>query len=182
MRVRSAARLACAAAACALAAACHHASRGTAAQPRRAAGGPASASAANDANAVARTDSLDGVVRVVGVDALPQVVLVLDDASPSVTLDGPASLRRVAGLRIAVIGDRSGSRFTVRRFVVLAANGVPATDGMLAADAEGLVLVTADGTRHRLVNPPPLLRASVGHRAWVSGPLDREPVAFGVIE
>jgi hypothetical protein len=116
------------------------------------------------------------------VDALPQVVLVLDDASPAVTLDGPASLRRVAGLRIAVLGDRAGARFAVRRFVVLSANGVAATDGLLAADGETLVLVTPDGARHRLVNPPSLLRAGVGHRAWVSGPLDREPVAFGIIE
>jgi hypothetical protein len=32
------------------------------------------------------------------------------------------------------------------------------------------------------VNPPPLLRSSVGHRAWVSGALDRAPVAYGIIE
>lgn len=144
--------------------------------------GGARASVTAEKVATARTDSLEGIVRVVGVDALPQVVLVLDDASPSVTLEGPASLRRVAGLRIAVVGERAGARFAVRRFIVLSANGVAVTDGMLAADGEALVLVTPDGARHRLVNPPPLFRASVGHRAWVSGPLDREPVAFGIIE
>lgn len=121
-------------------------------------------------------------MRVVGVEAFPQVVLALDDASPTVALDGPPSLRRVAGLRIAVIGERSGARLAVRRFIVLAANGVSATDGIIAADGESIVLVTPDGTRHRLVNPPPLLRANVGHRAWVSGPLDREAVAYGIIE
>jgi hypothetical protein len=134
------------------------------------------------ARAPVGTDSLEGIVRVVGVDALPLVTLVPDDASPSVTLDGPASLRRVTGLRIAVFGERSGGRLAVRRFTVLAANGVPATDGVLAADGDALVLVTSDGTRHRLVNPPPLLRSSIGHRAWVSGALDRELVAYGIIE
>ena len=127
-------------------------------------------------------DSIEGIVRIVGVDELPVVTLALDDASPSVTLDGPASLRRVAGLRVAVVGHRSGARLTVRRFVVLAANGVSATDGIIAADGETVALVTPDGVRHRLVNPPPLLRANVGRRAWVSGPLDREPVAYGIIE
>ena len=179
MRARRAARLALAAGA--LVAACRRAGPGASHQPR-AASVAGEAPAAAEAASPARTDSLQGIVRVVGVDALPQVVLVLDDASPAVTLDGPASLRRVAGLRIAVLGDRAGARFAVRRFVVLSANGVAATDGLLAADGETLVLVTPDGTRHRLVNPPSLLLTSVGHRAWVSGPLDREPVAFGIIE
>lgn len=145
-----------------------------------------SVAAAESPVAIARapvgTDSLEGIVRVVGVDALPVVTLVPDDASRPVTLDGPPSLRRVAGLRIAAVGERSGARLAVRRFTVLAANGVPATDGVLAADGDVLVLVTSDGTRHRLVNPPPLLRSSVGHRAWVSGALDRELVAYGIID
>jgi hypothetical protein len=186
VRARRAARLAQALAqalaAGAFVAACHRAGPGASHQPRAASAAGAETPAAAEAASPARTDSLQGIVRVVGVDALPQVVLVLDDASPAVTLDGPASLRRVAGLRIAVLGDRAGARFAVRRFVVLSANGVAATDGLLAADGETLVLVTPDGARHRLVNPPSLLRASVGHRAWVSGPLDREPVAFGIIE
>jgi hypothetical protein len=149
-----------------LLAACRHASSGAAGDPR----------------AAARADSVEGIVRVVGVEALPVVTLVPGGASPSVTLDGPASLRRVSGLRVAVVGERRGSRLEVKRFTVLSANGVPATDGVLAADGDALVLVTADGARHRLVNPAPLLRASVGRRAWVSGALDREPVAYGIIE
>jgi len=163
-------------------AACHSGSRVAAAESPPPVGGEARAPAAQDAGAPVGTDSLEGIVRVVGVDALPVVTLVPDDASRSVTLDGPPSLRRVAGLRIAVVGERSGARLAVRRFTVLAANGVPATDGVLAADGDALVLVTSDGTRHRLVNPPPLLRSSVGHRAWVSGALDRELVAYGIID
>lgn len=161
---RAAARVAALLAAGALLAACHHAVRPAAAESR------------------SRVDSIVGIVRVVGVDQLPQVTLALDDASPAVSLDGPASLRRVAGLRIAVVGERTGARLVVRRFTVLAANGVPAIDGIITADGESVALVTQDGTRHRLVHPPQPLRANIGHRAWVSGPLDREPVAFGIIE
>ena len=174
MKPGRAARLALTLAAGAVAAACHRGSRVAATES------PAPVS--EKARAPVGTDSLEGIVRVVGIDALPLVTLVPDDASPSVTLDGPASLRRVTGLRIAVVGERSGARLAVRRFIVLAANGVPATDGVIAADGDALLLVTSDGTRHRLVNPPPLLRSSVGHRAWVSGALDRAPVAYGIIE
>ncbi len=178
MQPGRAARLALALAAGAVAA-CHRGSSVAAAESPAAV---ARAPAGTDARAPVGTDSLEGIVRVVGVDALPVVTLAPDDAGRSVTLDGPPSLRRVAGLRIAAVGERSGTRLAVRRFTVLAANGVPATDGVLAADGDALVLVTSDGTRHRLVNPPPLLRSSVGHRAWVSGALDREPVACGIID
>jgi hypothetical protein len=176
-----AARLALALAAGAVAA-CNRGSRVAAAESPTPVAGQARAPAGTDARAPVGTDSLEGIVRVVGLDALPVVTLVPDDAGRSVTLDGPPSLRRVAGLRIAAVGERSGARLAVRRFTVLAANGVPATDGVLAVDGDALVLVTPDGTRHRLVNPPPLLRSSVGHRAWVSGALDRELVAYGIID
>jgi hypothetical protein len=124
----------------------------------------------------AANDSLEGTIRVVGVEVIPVVTLAFEGVTPSLTLDGPASLRRVDGLRVAVTGHRNGATLVVTRFVVVAANGVPASEGA------STVLVTADGVRHRLVNPPPLLRENPGHRAWVSGPLDREPVAYGIIE
>lgn len=130
----------------------------------------------------AQTDSLVGIVHVIGVEARPEVTLTLDDAKSSVILDGPASLRHLSELRVAVVGERAGARLVVRRFTVLSANGVPATDGVIAAERESLFLVTSDGTRHRLVGPPPLLRNSVGRRVWISGPLEREPVAYGIIE
>ena len=132
------------------------------------------------ANSASESDT--GIVRVVGVEAAASVVLELDGGRPSLTLDGPAALRRVDGLRISVTGERAGARLTVRSFAVLSANGVAAVDGMLAKDGDATVLVTLDGVRHRLVNPPPLLRENAGHRAWVSGPLDREVVAFGIIQ
>lgn len=173
MSAARAARLALALAAAALVPGCHRASRGVAHGSQPATAQPGTP---------VRLDSLEGTIRVVGVDALPMVTLAFDDGRPALTLDGPASLRRATGLRVAVLGERSGSRLAVRRFLVIAANGIPATDGMLVADRDALVLVTADGARHRLVDPPPFLRANAGHRVWLSGPLDHPPVAFGIIE
>jgi hypothetical protein len=156
--------------AAALAGACH-----SAAPPARAA-----SLAGADATPVA--DSIEGIVRVVGLDALPVITLAFDNGAPSLTLDGPASLRRATGLRVAIVGTRNGSHFTVRRFTVVSANGVSATDGVIAEYGDALVLVTSDGARHKLVSPPTLLRQNIGHRVWVSGPLTREPVAYGILD
>jgi hypothetical protein len=126
-------------------------------------------------------DSVRGKVQVVGVEALPAIMLA-PEGRPAVTLIGPASLRRVAGLTVVAIGRLAGSKLTVKRFTVVAANGVPATDGRLVADGATLYLETADHVRHRLVKPSPRLWTEAGRRAWVSGPLDHEPVAYGIIE
>lgn len=128
------------------------------------------------------TDSLQGTVAIVGVDALPKAMLTLDDGGPALSLIGSDALRSVAGLRVAVVGVRVGAQFTVNKFAVVAANGVPAIDGTLVEDGDALFVVTSDGARHRLVNPSPTLRGAVGHRVWVSGPLDHPPVAYGIID
>lgn len=127
-------------------------------------------------------DSVIGKVQVVGVQASPRIMLVRDGGGGSLTLVGRPSLAKVDGLRVAVVGTLEGSKLSVTRFTVLEANGVPATDGRLVADGDDLYLETVDQVRHRLVQPSPKLRAQVGHRVWVSGPLDREPVAYGFIE
>ncbi len=127
-------------------------------------------------------DSLVGHLQIVGTDALPRTVLVPDDGTLSVTLVGPPALRRLGGLGVEIEGTRAGSQFTVQRFTVVSANGLEATDGRLVDDGGTLSIVTADGVRHALVRPSSNLRAHVGGRVWVSGPLDREPVAYGIIE
>ena len=68
------------------------------------------------------------------------------------------------------------------RFTVIAAKGQPVVDGTLADDAGALYMVTADGRWHPLGRPPAALHAHVGARVWVAGPLDREPIAFGIVE
>jgi hypothetical protein len=127
-------------------------------------------------------DSVVGTVHLVGVEALPKVTLAPDAGGEALTLVGPPTLKRVDGLRVAAVGRLAGTELSVERFTVVAANGVPATDGRLVADGAVLYLVTADGERHALVRPSPNLWAHAGGRVWVSGPLDREPVAYGIIE
>ena len=123
-----------------------------------------------------------GRVQVVGVAAAPKVTLVPTDGGTVLTLTGPASLRNLDGLGVSVVGWRKGPELRVVRFAVVAANGLLATDGRLVADGRTLYLETADGHRHALVAPSPRLWEHVGARAWVSGPLDHEPVAYGLIE
>jgi len=127
-------------------------------------------------------DSVQGIVRLTGVNALPQVTLARDDGTPAITLIGVESLRRVAGLRVAVAGILRGTQLNVSRFHVLSANGVPAVDGTLTLSGGVLTFETEDGIRHALISPSPALRAAVGHRVWISGPLDRAAVAYGIIE
>jgi hypothetical protein len=130
----------------------------------------------------AATDSVVGRVQLVGSEPFPRVVLIPDNGALPLTLIGPPTPRRVDGLDVSVVGRIAGSKLFVTRFAVVAANGAPATDGRLVADGDTLYIVTADGVRHALVNPSPNLRANVGRRVWVSGPLDQEPIAYGVIE
>ena len=131
--------------------------------------------------AIAANDSVEGIVRMVGVEAAPEVVLAMDDGSPALHLVGPGALRRVAGLRVAVIGLRDKRAFDVWRFSVVAANGVAASDGLLVARGDSLVLVTERGTL-AVRAPSPGLRAALQHRVWISGSLDAPTVAYGIIE
>jgi hypothetical protein len=149
-------------------AACHHRNR-------------EAASAGREADPE-MADTLEGRVHVGGVQPFPKVTLVTDSGGRAVALVGPEALARVAGLRVAVTGTSSGTQFTVKRFRVVAANGVPATDGRLVADGDSLALVTEDGARHPLGRPSPGLWEHVGRRVWIAGPLDGEPVSYGVIE
>jgi hypothetical protein len=128
-----------------------------------------------------RADSAEGTVRVVGVDALPRMTLATDDGR-GLALDGPDVLRRVAGLRVMVSGTRGARDFHVATFRVTAAAGVPAIDGVLATQDGMLVLLTADGRRFVLRDPPEGLRATLGHRVWVTGPPNGPPVSYGLIE
>src|SRR4029077_7310401 len=87
------------------------------------------------------------------VEAAPMITLVPDGGGRAVTLTGAPVLARVDGLHVAVVGRRVGSALRVERFTVVAANGLPATDGRLMAEGDVLYLVTVDGVRHRLGGP-----------------------------
>lgn len=142
--------------------------------------------------APAQTDTFIGTVQLAGPDSSASVSLLPTSANGEtyglpIKLAGPPSLRSVSGLLVRVVGTQAHDkrwpdRVTVLRFTVIAAKGQPATDGTLADDAGALYLVTVDGRWHVLGHPPAELHAHVGARVWIAGPLDREPLAFGVIE
>jgi hypothetical protein len=126
-------------------------------------------------------DTVVGTIQIVGTDPFPRTVIIPGYSGLPLRLIGPPTLQRLDGLQVQVVGQRAGDQFTVKSFLVLSANGQPATDGKLVMDGGTLYIVTEDGERHALVNPSPNLRARVGQRVWVSGPLDREPIAYGFI-
>ena len=137
---------------------------------------------------VERSDAADtarGIVAVVGTSFDSHVILRQPGGARSVTLAGPQArtVGALSGADVWVSGTRDQSgRITVSRFVVRAVDGAPALDGTLIAHGQQLLLVTRDGKQHPIENPPPALRDHVGARIWVTGPLERGPITFGVIE
>ena len=129
-----------------------------------------------------QSDTVIGTVEIVGTDPFPRTVILPANSGIALRLIGPPALQHVAGLQVQVVGQVAGEQFTVQSFTVVGANGQDATDGRLVLDGGTLYIVTQDGARHALVNPSPNLRTRVGQRVWVSGPLDREPIAYGFIE
>lgn len=96
-------------------------------------------------------------------------------------------LRSVNGLRVRVMGTqdhdrRWPDRVTVLSFEVIGWKFEPAIDGVLAEDGGTLYVVETDGRRRQVMHAQSDLRAHVGARVWIAGPLDRLPVAYGVIE
>jgi hypothetical protein len=146
-------------------------------------GKPLRAAPASSANAVDH-DSLAGRVEIVGTAEMPDVTLLPSDGGHAVALRGPLtkSLQSVDGLGVVIVGRRSGRDVLVERFTVVSANGLPATDGIVALRGDTLVLISADSVVHALTRPSPVLRAHIGSRAWVSGPVDHEPVGYGIIQ
>ncbi|MFO7260687.1 MAG: hypothetical protein DIU52_006005 [bacterium] len=151
--------------------------------------GAVPARGAPDAASAAAVDTLSGTVAVVGAAPLTRVVLRPAGGGGDIELLGAQrdALARLAGAEVRVSGrptqgTASAPALEVASFAVTAVDGQPAVDGRLErADGE-LVLVTSDGRRIRLVQPPAALQDWVGARVWIAGPLDREPQAFGLIE
>lgn len=126
-------------------------------------------------------DSARGTLLVTGAE--PGVTYVVVDAAGRGTpLEGdPALLRALAGLEIVVRGTRAAHAFQVADVSVRAAEGVPATDGVLAREDGRDVLVLGDGTRRAVARLPQGLRGRTGAWVWLAGPLDGDVTSFGVI-
>jgi hypothetical protein len=129
-------------------------------------------------------DSIRGTIRVTGSSPFAVPTIRPREGGRALTLTGPdtAMLKRVAGLEVVVRGT-PGTKgdYRVSSFVVRAANDAPATDGVVTRDGNALLLVTSEGGRVTLGNPPAELRDLVGARVWISGPLDTGPNTYGVI-
>jgi hypothetical protein len=137
---------------------------------------------------VTRSDAADtarGIVAVLGTSLDSRVVVRADGGARSVTLVGAQAraIGAMSGADVWVTGTRDqNGRITVSRFTVRSVDGAPALDGTLIARGAQLLLVTRDGKQHAIDAAPPALREHVGARVWVTGPLDKGPVIFGVIE
>lgn len=130
-------------------------------------------------------DTLRGTLAVVGAEPLTQVVIRPAHAAGDVFLRGPAldQLRRVSGLEVRVHGraESDGRAFDVNRFEVVALEGTPAVDGILAGEGDSIVLVRHDGRRLPLTAVPSTLRRHIGSRVWIAGRPEGRVEAFGVI-
>ena len=127
-----------------------------------------------------------GVVHVTGNEPLTRVQL-MTTTQQVLTLDGPllAELRAAAGLEVAIAGRPVGAdadrTLRVEHFVVRAADGTAAHDGILRDSPHGVVLERVDRTRTVLPAVPAALRDQIGARIFWVGPLDRFPVAYGIL-
>ena len=140
-------------------------------------------------------DTVRGIVSIRGSEPLTTVVVTPvgspgDPVAPRGT--ELALLRSVAGLEVVLAGRRSEDRvleagprgavaFDLERFLVRAADGQPARDGVLGEDAGRYDLIAADGTRTPIVALPPALQSQVGARIYLVGPPDRAPSSYGII-
>lgn len=129
-------------------------------------------------------DTVRGVVQLVGSE--PGTWVVLESDVGVFTLHGDRDdLERVLGLEVTVWGEPEDGvhfqAFRVDRFAVRAADGIPATDGVLGIDDAGYYLVTGDGERVPVPHLPADLRGREGDRVWLTGPLHRHPASYGVI-
>lgn len=150
---------------------------------RGAAPAPADGGSAPSSAPAAAADTLRGTVRIVGSEPLTSVVLEPGGGGAVVTLEGERKvLERLSGIEVAVEGEpEAPGRFRVARVHVRAADGVAAVDGVLARDGGRDVLVLGDGRRVAVARLPEPLRGKAGARVWISGRLDGDVDAWGVI-
>jgi hypothetical protein len=86
----------------------------------------------------------------------------------------------VSGAEVEVRGSRQADGgLSAREFLVRAVDGRPAVDGRLEASGGALFVVTADGQRVPLGDPPSALRERVGTRVWVTREADGSVINFG---
>jgi len=127
--------------------------------------------------------SVRGIVSVVGTSR-DRRVTVAAATGPRTTITGPLAplIGHLAGADVSVDGVSSGTSLEAQRFLVKTVDGQPAIDGTLKTDGGALYIVTADGTRTRIVAPPPSFSGRDGARVWITGDPSRGVASFGFID
>ena len=135
-------------------------------------------------------DTVRGIVSITGSEPLTTMQLTTTTGGGwQLVGDSLQTLRAAVGLEIMVRGvvlatdptARPDAQFAVVRFVVRRADGVAAQDGVLERDGTGYALRMADDRRASLTDVPLALRERIGARIWWAGPLDRAPIAYGIL-
>lgn len=142
---------------------------------------PGGAGESAGSESAAAGDTLRGTVEVVGSEPATSVVLRTADGGAVALEGGRALLERAAGLEVRVEGARGPRAFRVDRMVVRAANGIPATDGVLVRSGAGWALRTAEGGTVAIAHLPEPFRGREGARVWMAGPLDRPADSYGIL-
>lgn len=145
---------------------------------------------------IATPDTARGIVRRVGADPLSRLALlpVPPRTVPPLALSGAmaAELLAADGLEVMVTGSLTtdisrdvspgGAHvFAVQRYVVRAADGIEAHDGLLVSQNGRWYLETALDTKVPIVSLPAALASKAGARIFLVGPLSKAPQSFGVL-
>jgi hypothetical protein len=117
-------------------------------------------------------DTIRGIITLIGSDPAKQTVLRTRDGRTTIALSGMVTtgMSQLEGLDLLVRGVRVSPRdIVVASYVVRAADGVPAFDGILNnSDGAWSLTLTEDGSRKRLPSVPSALRERAGQRVWIA--------------
>ena len=141
----------------------------------------------------ATVDTVRGVLSSVGSEPSTELVIAQATGTRLVVTGGQvARLKSLGKVEVMLSGRYPGLRsvtaapgglraFEADRFVVRAADGIAAYDGVIVKEGDKYFLIAASGRRWPADHLPELLRGLVGSRVFLAGPLDRDPAAYGVI-
>ncbi len=138
-------------------------------------------------------DTVRGTISFVGSEPGIEVVITPAKSEPYAVIGGQvARLKALGKVEVMLAGRVTRLRsmtaspmglkvFEADKFVVRAADGVPVYDGVIAREGDKFLLISASGRRWPVDHLPPTLRTLVGARVFLAGPLDKDPVSYGVI-
>lgn len=144
-------------------------------------GGQAPGTPATPVTTPAGADTIRGIAAEVG--SIPVTSIVVRPAGGrSVTILGDLAreIGRAAGADVWVRGRRTPQGLVAEQYAVRTVDGQPAVDGVVAAEGDGLALITPGGAR-RIARPPQALRGMIGARVWLVGDLDGSITSYGVL-